>query len=229
MSVCTACACPAQILQPQPIDPTNASSQLELVSSNCSEGYDSDGLLCASCKDGFKMTPTQACEPCAVASSVWNPLLLLPVALALAYVAFRWFLTFRRERREKKLGAAKRLFDELDKTSTLLRTSAGSSTAELTRPQLIAGMAKHGLSFPDHVAYDLLESIDIDHSGGINAYEFETWMEHDVSRLKMMMVVGRIVVGLVQVLSKQPEVQQQAFPGPQWESPFLAIFGCKCL
>ena len=27
------------------------------------------------------------------------------------------------------------------------------------------------------------------------------------------------------VLSKQPEVQQQAFPGPQWESPFLAIFG----
>jgi len=105
--------------------------------------------------------------------------------LALAYYVFRKFLTFRRERREQKLGAAKRLFDELGKTPTLLRTSTGSSTAELTRPQLIAGMAKHGLSFSEDIAYDLLESIDIDHSGGINAYEFETWMEHDVSRLKV--------------------------------------------
>ena len=26
------------------------------------------------------------------------------------------------------------------------------------------------------------------------------------------------------VLSKQPEAQQQDFPGPQWHSPFLAIF-----
>jgi hypothetical protein len=135
-----ASSCLGQVLQPQAIDPTNASSQLELVSRNCSDGYDSDGLLCAKCKDGYKMTPTQACEPCAVASSVWNPLLLLPVALALAYVAFRSFLTFRRERREKKLGAAKRLFDELDKTSTQSRTSTASSTAELTRPELIAGM-----------------------------------------------------------------------------------------
>ena len=98
---------------------------------------------------------------------------------------FRKFLTFRRERRERKLGAAKRLFDELGKTPTLLRTSTGSSIAELTRPQLIAGIAKHGLSFSEDIAYDLLESIDIDRSGGINAYEFETWMEHDVSRLKV--------------------------------------------
>jgi hypothetical protein len=155
--------------------------------------------------------------------------------LALAYYVFRKFLTFRRERREQKLGAAKRLFDTLGKTPTLLRTSTGSSATELTRPQLVAGMAKHGLSFSEDIAYDLLESIDIDHSGGINAYEFETWMDHDVSRLKvhcsslwcniilvdaavdhsrlrhvacsavcvvgalqMMMVVGRIIVGLVQ-------------------------------
>eukprot|EP01046_Picozoa_sp_COSAG06_P024170 COSAG06_NODE_1955_length_7985_cov_18.401598_5_plen_690_part_00 len=226
-------ACSEQVLLPQAVDPTNASSQRELVSSNCSEGF--VGTLCAKCKDGYKMTPTQACEPCAVSSSLWNPLLLIPVMLALAYYVFRKFLTFRRERREQKLGAAKRLFDELGKTPTLLRTSTGSSAAELTRPQLIAGMAKHGLSFSEDIAYDLLESIDIDHSGGINAYEFETWMEHDVSRLKvccsslrcniilvdaaadhsrlrhvacsavcvvgslqMMMVVGRIIVGLVQ-------------------------------
>ena len=27
------------------------------------------------------------------------------------------------------------------------------------------------------------------------------------------------------VLSKQPEVQQQDFPGPQWDSPLVAVFG----
>jgi hypothetical protein len=87
--------------------------------------------------------------------------------------------------REKKLGAANRLFEKLTKTQMLIRTYTGSSTAELTRPQLIAGMVEHGMILPDHVAYDVLDSIDIDHSGGINAYEFETWMEQDVSRLKV--------------------------------------------
>ena len=61
-------------------------------------------------------------------------------------------------------------------------------------------MAKHGLSFSEDIAYDLLESIDIDHSGGINAYEFETWMEHDVSRLKVCcssLALGLILVDAV--------------------------------
>jgi hypothetical protein len=178
-------ACLEQVLEARPTDPTNASSQRELLSNNCSEGF--AGTLCARCKDGYKMTPTETCEPCAVTSTVWNPLLLVPVALALVYFTFRKFLTFRRETREKKLGGAKRLFDELTKTHTLVRTSTGSSTVELTRQQLIAGMVEHGLVLPDHVAYDVLDSIDIDHSGGINAYEFETWMEQDVSRLKVRM------------------------------------------
>ena len=30
---------------------------------------------------------------------------------------------------------------------------------------------------------------------------------------------------LRRVLSKQPDVQQQDFPGPQWDSPLVAIFG----
>ena len=41
----------------------------------------------------------------------------------------------------------------------------------------------------------------------------------------MALVVGRILVGLAQVVSKQPDAQQQDFPGPQWNSPLLAVFG----
>ena len=43
--------------------------------------------------------------------------------------------------------------------------------------------------------------------------------------MQMALVVGRILVGLAQVVSKQPDAQQQDFPGPQWDSPFLAVFG----
>ena len=38
------------------------------------------------------------------------------------------------------------------------------------------------------------------------------------------MVVAKIVMGLGQVVSKQPEVVKQDFPGPQWNSKFLALF-----
>ena len=37
-----------------------------------------------------------------------------------------------------------------------------------------------------------------------------------VSRTKTVMIVVKIVMGLGQVVSKQPDVVKQDFPGPQW-------------
>jgi hypothetical protein len=100
------------------------------------------------------------------------------------YVALRKFFTFRREKRQEKLGAAKRLFAALSSSPGAV-TSGQAPATDLSKQQMIAGMATHGLTIPDNVAFDLLDAMDIDHSGTINAHEFETWMEHDVSRLKV--------------------------------------------
>ena len=76
----------------------------------------------------------------------------------------------------------------------------------------------------------------VDHSGDIDIHEFTAWMgrwrpfvsvtrltrdtvavvDHKVSRTKTAMIVVKIVMGLGQVVSKQPEVVKQDFPGPQW-------------
>ena len=110
--------------------------------------------------------------------------LLLPLLLAAAYVALRKFFTFRREKRQEKLGAARRLFAALSSTASVVASGQAPPT-ELSKQQMIAGMAKLGLTVPDNVAFDLLDTMDIDHSGRINAHEIETWMEHDVSRFKV--------------------------------------------
>ena len=41
-------------------------------------------------------------------------------------------------------------------------------------------------------------------------------LDHKVSRTKTAMIVVKIVMGLGQVVSKQPDVVKQDFPGPQW-------------
>ena len=70
----------------------------------------------------------------------------------------------------------------------------------------------------------LVEDIDIDHSGDIDVHEFSAWMEHKVSTTSMALVVAKIVLGLGQVVSKQPEVVKEEYPGPQWDSPFIKLF-----
>jgi hypothetical protein len=51
--------------------------------------------------------------------------------------------------------------------------------------------------------------------GEIDEHEFIAWMEDNVSRLKMALVVTRIMMGLGQVMLKQPEALKEEFPGPQ--------------
>ena len=38
------------------------------------------------------------------------------------------------------------------------------------------------------------------------------------------MVVGKILLGLGQVVSRQPEATKTDFPGPQWDAAFLKLF-----
>eukprot|EP01043_Picozoa_sp_COSAG02_P051085 COSAG02_NODE_5333_length_4430_cov_2.392750_2_plen_1266_part_00 len=177
--------CPSRILHNRATaSRTGALSQRDLIAGNCSEGF--AGLLCAKCKEGYKMSPTKTCHRCSVDRSIWSPLLLLPIFLALTYFGFRKVLTFRRKKREEKVVAAKLLFYELANASTSLsRTSTGSSLTEVTREQMITGIRQLGLTLPGDVAHELLESIDIDHSDTINTYEFENWMEKDISRAKV--------------------------------------------
>ena len=89
------------------------------------------------------------------------------------------------------------------------------------------------VAFPSLTIHDIAA---VDHSGDIDVHEFTAWMgrwrpligvtrltsetvvavDHKVSRTKTAMIVVKIVMGLGQVVSKQPEVVKQDFPGPQW-------------
>eukprot|EP01051_Picozoa_sp_SAG22_P007362 SAG22_NODE_516_length_9563_cov_29.476965_2_plen_466_part_00 len=76
----------------------------------------------------------------------------------------------------------------------------------------------------DDTVVKIIEAIDMDHSGDICTDEFEVWMEISVSRPKLLLIVTKIVLGLGQVMSKQPETMKQSYPGPQWDWERLKTF-----
>ena len=64
----------------------------------------------------------------------------------------------------------------------------------------------------EDTAIRLIEAIDIDHSGDVDELEFVAWMELNTSQLKTTMIVAKILLGLGQIMSKQPETLKEKFP-----------------
>lgn len=161
-------ACMEHLLPSRPSASGNVTSQYWLSAVNCSAGF--GGTLCSKCEPGYKMGPTRTCTPCTTGSSLWSPLLLIPVALALMYITLRKLLAHRYMRRKNKVDAAKKLFEQMGETgsSSLARTSTGTSMGTLSRQQLRSAIAKHGHVVSDDVAIDIVESIDIDFSNSID-------------------------------------------------------------
>ena len=194
-------ACPAQSLETTTI----AGSDSRLVAANCSKGH--AGTLCGSCLSGWKKGPTGKCKKCSPSNSGFiSPLFLVPFGVAIAYVVFRKLLSFQRERRLLKLGTSRKMFEDMDT----------NKSGALSRIEMRNNLALLGLDIEESTAIELVESIDVDHSGDIDMHEFTAWMEHRVSTTTMALVVAKIVLGLGQVVSKQPEVVKEEFPGPQW-------------
>ena len=216
-----ASACPEQALRPTAPNDTSAASTL--VAQPCRNG--TTGILCASCEPGWRKAPSGRCTQCASSASdgigfkqLSSGLFLISVGTVVAYVALRKLLTFKRQKRQKSLGAAQSLFAELD--------SDGSG--EITRDEMRANLALlQGMELDEDTAARLIEAIDIDHSGDIDEIEFVAWMEHSTSQLKTSMIVAKIVLGLGQIMSKQPETLKEEFPGPQWDSDWLQVFSFK--
>ena len=84
-----------------------------------------------------------------------------------------------------------------------------------------------GAEMSEDTAIRLIEAIDIDHSGDVDEHEFVAWMELNTSQLKTAMIVGKILLGLGQIMSKQPETLKEQFPGPQWDSDWLQVFSFR--
>ena len=216
-----ASACPEQALRPTAPNETSAASTLN--AQPCRNG--TTGILCASCEPGWRKAPSGRCTQCASSASdgigfkqLSSGLFLISVGTVVAYVALRKLLTFKRQKRQKSLGAAQSLFAELD--------SDGSG--EITRDEMRANLALlQGMELDEDTAARLIEAIDIDHSGDIDEIEFVAWMEHSTSQLKTSMIVAKIVLGLGQIMSKQPETLKEEFPGPQWDSDWLQVFSFK--
>ena len=66
-------------------------------------------------------------------------------------------------------------------------------------------------------AIKIFDRIDLDRSSGINLHEFVAWMEHNMSQTKVYTIVAKILFGLFQVLSRQPDTIKEEFPGGHWD------------
>lgn len=129
--------------------------------SNCTEGH--TGRLCANCVAGWKRGPTGTCQRCNASSSgALNPLLLIPAAIVLCYVALRLLLTFRRSRRLRKAEAAAELFDDMD----------SDDSGAITVAELRVGLASLGLHMNEDGVRSLMGTVVTDTHGCITKDEF---------------------------------------------------------
>ena len=172
--------------------------------------------------EGWKKGPLGTCSQCSNTNGGWlNPLFLVPAALAIAYVSLRKFLTFKREKRLKAFGGASRMFADIDT----------DKDGKITREELARAISViPGLDASDETVVRLIETVDLDHSGDLDEHEFFAWLEHSQGKLSMSMVVLKIVVGLGQVVGKQPKVLgnpelEGLFEGAEWLSVFAFDFG----
>ena len=178
---------------------------------SCDEGH--TGRLCFNCEDGWRKGPKGSCSKCEYEGS--SPLFLIPCGFLVLYVLFRWVLSRRREKRLDRIAQSEQLFEEMD-----LDGSGAINRTELLTALHVLG---HETATED-TAMRIMDLIDLDRSGGIDKHEFVAWMEHNVTQMKMGMVVAKILFGLTQILSRQPETMKEDFPGAHWEEFKLFSF-----
>jgi Ca2+-binding EF-hand superfamily protein len=135
--------------------------------------------------------------------------------MVFAYFAFRLVLSRRRQKRLDRVAMSEQLFEDLDL----------DGSGEINRHELLQGLRMLGhTQANESTAMRIMDLIDLDRSGGIDKHEFVAWMEHNVSQIKMGMVVLKILFGLTQILSRQPETMKEDFPGAHWEEFKLFSF-----
>ena len=171
---------------------------------SCADGH--KWRLCFSCQPGWRKGPKGTCSVCEKEGT--DHLFLVPIGMVFAYFAFRMVLSRRRQARLDKVMMSEQLFEDLDL----------DGSGEINRHELLQGLRILGHAQADETtAMRIMDLIDLDRSGGIDKHEFVAWMEHNVSQIKMSMVVVKIIFGLTQILSRQPETMKEDFPGAHWE------------
>jgi Ca2+-binding EF-hand superfamily protein len=161
---------------------------------------------------GYRKGPKGTCKICK--KEGLNPLFLVPVVLVLMYSAFRHILANRHKHRFDTLHQARELFYDLDL----------DGSGEISRHEMQQSLKVLGHKVDKLTAIRIFDLIDLDRSGGINVHEFEAWMDHHISQTKIYRIVAKILFGLFQVLSRQPDTVKEEYPGEQWDNFKLFSF-----
>lgn len=200
------CPVPEACLQ----KPLATKGATELNRTKCATGH--VGPLCQGCADGFRKGTKGVCRICETEGA--NPLFLIPFLAVIVYVGFRALLGKRRKERDELKAQAREIFNELDL----------DGSGEISRKEMQHCLKELGHEVDKMTAVRIFDHIDLDRSGGISVHEFEAWMSQYVSQTKMYIVVAKILFGLFQVLSRQPETVKEDFPGEQWDEFKLFSF-----
>ena len=222
-----AAACLAHNLTEAGSEPTATSS--------CKDGHNESTPLCFGCDSDHRKGPKGTCTFCDEVERphllFLNPLFLIPVGLVLAYVAFRQVLSHRRQTRLNRVVQAESLFEEidLDGDGKINREDLRKALNFLSHDEAEAEAREADEKAKEadrETARRILEQIDMKSKEAISAEkeEFVMWMQRNVSQVKMGFIVVKILFGLTQVLSRQPETVKEDFPGPHWEEFKLFSF-----
>jgi len=122
-------------------------------------------------------------------------------------------LEFKRKLRLKKAGAAETLFDDITGDGDVITVS-----------DLRESLGTLGLRLGEERMRLVADNVSMEQRGRISKDEFVAWVTgRNVSRSRMSGVVIKILLGLGQVISKQPEVLKTDYPGLMWDSEWLKV------
>ena len=174
------------------------------------------GRLCTDCEVGYGHGRSDSCIECVEGNAVWWLLAGGTVLIVgLAYAILQRLMTRKRQKRQKRQEDAGVLF------RYLVSSDSDSVEGSIPRLKLEAELVKQGM--PTKIAQEVVETIDIDHSGDVDENEFVAWMQQSRSKLESVKHVTKIVIGLVQVMKEAPEQLQEEDTFPE-EWSMLEIF-----
>ena len=179
------------------------------------------GRLCADCEPGYGHGAAGPCIECVAGSAMWWLWAIGIVAIiGLVYAILQRVMTKKRKKRQKRQEDAGVLF------RYLASKDSDSTEGSISRSTLVVEFVEQGMS--KAIAQEVVETIDIDHSGDVDENEFVAWMQQSRSKAETLKDVAKIVIGLVQVLKEAPEQLQEegVFP-EEWRMLEIFAFDLK--
>ena len=141
--------------------------------------------------------------------------MLVLIGVILGFIGSRVFSTFRSNKKFSKVDEMGNMFKEMD----------ASQDGSLQRSEMQNGLHILGLELNRDAANDLFDQVNVVGSGDIDEIEWVAWLRTSMSQSKTLQMDAKILIGLYQVLSRQPAILSQEASSPsRWQCLKITAF-----